>query len=212
MPSRLPHLPRVSLSDEDLKALGLVVSYWSLAESELEQVLLILAASDPAQFKLFQTQRLVSFSKKTQAGKKLLRAVCVLYPQHLDVGLKLLSVGKALAGRRKITTHWTASRGHDGRSDTTIRFIDFGSILFGPAPPTDLTREQVLALAADIAEWWLDLARYRMALSADGPFASQTTWHGPKPASAPPASSDFPRSLRTPSMGSPKPRRVPRQR
>ena len=63
-PSKLP------LSDEELKALGLVVAYWARAEIALETTLAILAVNDREQFS-FKSERLISFSEKASHRRRL---------------------------------------------------------------------------------------------------------------------------------------------
>jgi hypothetical protein len=49
----------------------------------------------------------ISFRRKTDNIKKLLRAACAQYPKHMEIGLALVTAGKELANERKIVSHWT---------------------------------------------------------------------------------------------------------
>lgn len=119
----------------------------------------------------------ISFRRKTDNIKKLLRAACAQYPKHMEIGLALITAGKELANERKIVSHWVASRSSSG--------IQFAKIQLPPAPisaeHSHWTTEELFDLADHIADWGTDLNRFWLALIIDGPLASNTTWHGPKP-------------------------------
>ncbi len=117
--NRLASLPK-ALPDEDLHALGLIVSYWSLAESSLETLLMTMASVDQQQWVVFVAERNISFSKKTRAGKRLLKATSAATPEFLSIGTDLMIVGNQLALNRKVMTHWVGSR---EPGSETIRFF-----------------------------------------------------------------------------------------
>ncbi len=207
MPHRLSSLPKPSLEDDDPKALGLVLTYWAYAESSLESVMVSLAGSDATIWHEFKKQRLVSVSKKIEECKRLLKITCATtLPDYLKIGTALMTAGKLLSNRRKIVTHWNASAVRDDAGNLKINFADPGSVPFIPAQPVALKREEVLSLAADIAEWWIDLNQFWLAMMVDGPIASRTKWHGPKPGQGLPALSAFRslQNLQTPNRRTPK--------
>ncbi len=171
MPHRLASLPKPPLSDDDLKALGLAVANWAIAEAYFENTLCFLAVNDAEQKEKFRSQRLISFSKKADFCKKLLKLICFEYPSFIEFGAKLITRGKELSNRRKIIAHWCASKKMATRETL---FMDMGGLLFGKTQTESLTREDILSLAADIAEWSNDICRFNQALLAHGPTASRT--------------------------------------
>lgn len=91
----------------------------------------------------------ISFRRKTDNIKKLLRAACAQYPKHMEIGLALITAGKELANERKIVSHRVASRSSSG--------IQFAKIQLPPAPisadHSHWTTEELFDLADHIADW-----------------------------------------------------------
>ena len=166
------------LTDEDLKLLGVIGSYWALAEHSLEHDLELIMGDSKHQAEIapFAAQKLVSFSKKVDAFKKLLRITCQEYPDTLEIGRALMMAGTLISQKRKKLTHWIALRA--GPEPDMIRLVDSGrhGVQIEHLPALDLTD-----IAGEIADWWIDLNKFMVRLIIDGPLASQTTVHGPRP-------------------------------
>lgn len=176
----LSSLPRANLTDDDLRALGAIVSYWSLAEHQLERIIWHLIAAPGFDTADFAKIRLISATRKIDTLKKLLRLTCSAYPDTLAIGLSLATTGKHLANRRKVVMHWPASR---NGVKPQIKFADTAWPFAAPQR-THLTQADLIRLAIEMGDWWLDLNRFSLLITLDGPLASLTTFHGPKPSPA----------------------------
>lgn len=171
----------LQLTDDDLRGLGAIAAHWALAEHFANDLLSTLHGCPEASSLQVPPEEAISFERKTRTLKKLLRLTCAQFPRHMETGLALVTAGKELANERKIIAHWVASRSGGLNAPS----IQFAKIQVPPAPVlvehSHWTTQDLFDLADHIADWWTDLNRFRFALIVDGPLASRTTWHGPKP-------------------------------
>jgi hypothetical protein len=192
--------PKPNLTDDDLLALGAIVSYWSFAEMSFEWIISLLISAGRPTTDPYAKERQISFKKKAVVYKKLLQITCGdKHPNHLEVGLALSSVGKSLADRRKIAVHWRSSR-ISPQNEPMINFIDFGWLVAQRVSQKTVEPTDISELACDIAECMLS--------PTVGPLASLTTFHGPEHVLASPKWGNFrtiQRIRRTPTSDKPTP-------
>jgi hypothetical protein len=174
--------PHLALSDDDYAWLGAVIAYWALAEHQVEGLIADLAKIDETTGRQFTAKRIVSFDSKIDAAKKLLTLVCGTYPEHQQIGRLIMIKGKQLSKSRKQVAHWIPQRYAD--SQEHLSFVDLPHY---PAIGTSVehfSQERLEALTTEILCWGSDVGRFRLDLIFDGPLASRSIWHGPKPDSA----------------------------
>jgi hypothetical protein len=167
---------------EDRTAIGAIVTSWASAESEFELLIGILSHNDVTSLQALAPQRLVSFEKKVDLAKKLIKLTCQDHPDFVDASRDLFSNGKRLANERKIAAHWRATR---VAQYPGLSFLDLG---LPWAVPSGVTWQDgdLVSLAEDIGRWEIALMRFRFLLTWEGgPLASIQTLHGPKPEQAP---------------------------
>ncbi len=171
MPSRLQNLPPPNLIDDDLKALGLVAAYSAHAEHSLGLLLTLLLtlSSDKA----LKRPRLLG--QKLDLVKDLLKSVAGTYPVHAEIGRQLMEAGHHLADDRTNIMHMPASRNSEGSGEP----ITFAHLAKGQPKVRKWSRKKVLAVAADYAEWWIDINQLLMRIVLGGLLPSHTTVHGP---------------------------------
>ncbi|MDO8290120.1 MAG: hypothetical protein Q7T44_12960 [Parvibaculum sp.] len=169
----------LTLTDDDLKALGLVVAQWSLAEvlmqNILEQFYLLpaVAASD------LPSQNTREFRRKHEVWKKAVRLFCDEGSEMLEIGIFLAVHGKELKNLRDRATHWPASRA----TSMPEGFVYFS----GPRTADQknvtqaFTPASLLELGQDIGKWSAALAQYVVILSFDmfGPLLAQISGQRP---------------------------------
>ncbi len=90
----LDNPPHANLTDDDLRALGAIVSYWALAEFSLEADVNMLISTPGVDTMQFAQTRWISITRKLYVFKKLLRLTCLSDPDALSIGLRLATVGK----------------------------------------------------------------------------------------------------------------------
>ncbi len=187
MPSFHSHL-----SDEELRAIGLVTVHWSVADNALSDMLASLSRTSPENWAAFLKCRLITFDRRRKECERLLTKQQQQYPQHSKIGRQLLKAGKRLAHRRKIATHWLptvdAPSGNLEFRTTSLNnlssgtyFDDMASIYFENKEPEYWSLQDLLSLADDILLWSLDLSMFNFRLLVDGPLSSHAMCIGPKP-------------------------------
>ena len=143
----LTNLPRANLTDDDLQALGAIVSYWSLAELSLDMTMILLM-NDPQhkqEASKLEAKRTGPFVDKIKAFKKLLRLTCQDHEKMLDMGLSLAKTGKLLSKKRKVAMHWPASR--SGTASDIVRFVST-DLTKGLVQKEELSTEDIAELNA----------------------------------------------------------------
>ena len=167
----LPMGPKIS--DEDLRALGLVTSSWAMAEAAFDGLIATLADSNPSVRKKLVPKRLRVFRAKRKGFKELLKALCRSFPLHREIGHKLEQRGKALSRERATVVHWAGHRVHFQTKDFPVKFEDLGAIWFGEdAPAANLTTNDIISLAEKIQWWGIDVQRLAIYIRYDGPAAA----------------------------------------
>jgi hypothetical protein len=160
----LTGLPGPNLTDDEKKAFGEIVSYWSLAELSLDIVLLVLALHPvhKRETAKWARKRTGPFKDKVKAFKKLLRITCEQRPEIVELGLDLARTGKALSKRGGEAMHWPASRSDPAADDLSFVAMD---LLKGEAQKKKFSAKDLYDLAGEIADWWLGLNQFMLRVS-----------------------------------------------
>ncbi|WP_421722922.1 hypothetical protein [Bauldia sp.] len=175
-------LARPNLTDDDLKAIGLITVLWSFAEHQLELLISMLISSPGHIDKTapHAIHRVRAFNRKIDVFKKLLRITCKDYSEIHEIGKALATFGSILAKRRNKITHWLLSRNIENQPDK-IRVGQYSWLFEGDKLKSEeeISAGDLDEIACDISEWFSDLTRFMIILCFSGPLASLAKSDGP---------------------------------
>ena len=134
-----------TLTDEDLRALGLIIANWALAEQMLKVAIGALCLHPDVAATTLPTENISAFRRKCEAWNKAVRLACAKHPEMVEIGIFLSGRGAQLATNRDQAAHWPASRAV-AQPDGKAHFSDLNmTIAFDP--------QSLMQLAADIQVW-----------------------------------------------------------
>jgi hypothetical protein len=164
MPSEaLAQYAGLGLNDEDYAWTGAIVTYWALAESELDTVIFnICQFNNPARKLSYRA----GFKTKLDYLEKLLTNLPSEWKVFTEIGRALIAKGYKISLHRNIVAHWIQQRGPSADSAKFLRVIHEESV---QTKEKGYTQEDISDVTIDIMKWTLDLRNFVIFFWACGP-------------------------------------------